>query len=68
MGLEWDQVIRMKDEGAMLHHAGGVVAHGGFGLDVQVAEHLIAAPPADQADHISVNFGGQESHGASGAE
>ena len=67
-GLVWHVGIGMQDESAMLQHAGGVVAHGGFGLDVEIAQHFIAAPAPNQADHVCVDLGPKECHCAGRAK
>ena len=48
----------------MLEHERSKVTHDRFGLDVEVAEHLIAAPPADKANRVRVDVGTQEGHGS----
>ena len=40
------------------------MAHHGFGLDVEVAEHLVGLPSAKKADPIRVHVRTKESHGA----
>jgi hypothetical protein len=49
-------------------HTGGKMAHDGFGLDVQVSEHLVRLPAAQESDTVRIHVSAQEGHRASGAE
>jgi hypothetical protein len=51
-----------------LDHAAGEVAHDGFRLEMQVTEHLVATPSAEEADDVTINVSTQQSHSTSGAE
>jgi len=51
----------------MLYHESSERCNYWKGLDVEVPEHLIRAPPAKQADFISIDIGTKEGHGAAGA-
>ena len=54
--------------GAVLHHARGQALCEGLVSIVQLVEHGIALPPADQADGVGVNPRQEDHHGASCAE
>ena len=60
-------MVREEAEVAMIEHAASELAHDRFGLDLEVAEHLIGAPSSEQADDVGVNFGTEEGHCAGGA-
>ena len=40
------------------------IAHERLGTKVQVAQHFVAVSPAHHADHVGVDLGTQEGHGA----
>ncbi len=39
-----------------------------IGLNVEVTEHFVRAPTAEETNLISVNFGAKEGHGTTGSE
>jgi len=51
-----------------LEHKAGEVAHDRLGLKMQVTEHLIRAPAADQADNVGVDVGKEKGHGTTSAK
>ena len=51
-----------------LEHQQGIVLDKGKGVAVEVTEHGIAIPMADNADFIRVNTGEKEGHSATAAE
>jgi hypothetical protein len=50
-GLIWEQSERPADK-----HAVCEIPHDGFGLDVQVTEHFVAAPSTQEADYVGVDL------------
>ena len=44
------------------------MTHDGFGLDVQVSEHLVRLPAAQESNTVRIHVSAEEGHGASGAE
>jgi hypothetical protein len=66
--IHWDLGVGVQGEGALGEHSGRKVAHNGFGLEVEVAEHLVGAPSTDKADDVGVDRRAEERHGAGGAE
>ena len=77
-GLGWEQSkggmlehgnisIRMHSERTLLEHWGRKITHYRFGLDVQIAKHLVGAPAAEEFDNVLVDLGTKESHSARGA-
>ena len=42
--------------------------HEGIGLEMQVSEHLVRAPAADEFDNIRVDLAAEKCHGTTGAE
>ena len=46
----------------------GEVKHNQLGLKVEVAEHFVGSPAADQADDVGVDLGEEESHCAPSPE
>ena len=62
--MTWDELP--WDEGVVrLEHAAGEVSGDRFGLDVKIAEHSIRAPASQELDHVGVDFGDKQRHGAS---
>ena len=64
-----DKIASLREglEVAMCVHGAGGVLNDGNCLHMQVAEHGIALPPAEQADEVAVDMGHDECHGAGGA-
>ncbi len=60
--------VRVHGKGAVVEHTGSKIAHDGFGLDMEVAQHLIGAPASDQSDDVGINLGTKKGHGAGGAK
>ena len=67
-GIRWEVGARGECEGAMLKHGGGEVMNERKGLGVEIGEHGVRAPAADQTDDALVAAAAQERHGATGAE
>ena len=61
-------MIGMKSEGTVVEHTGRKVAHDRFGLNMEVAEHLVGAPAAHEADEVGVHFSAKEGHGPRSVE
>jgi hypothetical protein len=53
---------------AALEHKGRVIRHNIVSLDMEIREHGIGLPAANQADTIVINILIKESHGAGRAE
>ena len=51
-----------------LDHEGCEMHHEWIGLQMEVAEHFVGAPAADQFDNVGINLAAKESHGATCAE
>jgi hypothetical protein len=69
LGLKGGNVLaRDECELAALKHEASEVAHHGLRLDVQIAEHDVGAPAAEELDQIRVDAGAQKCHGAPGPE
>ena len=49
-------------------HLGREIAHDRLSLDMQVSQHLVGPPAAEETNAIGIDVGAQECHGASGAE
>lgn len=60
--------MQVEAVGGSFKHAASHVLHDGNGLDVQVADHGIALPAAEESDHVGVHSGTQEGHGPTGPE
>ena len=58
-GRGQERNVLARDQGVLtpLQHEASEVAHDGLGLKVQVAEHFIGTPVADEADDVRVNLG-----------
>eukprot|EP00980_Cylindrotheca_fusiformis_P020652 scaffold7703_cov127-Cylindrotheca_fusiformis.AAC.1 len=54
---EGNFVIGEKREVAAGNHAGSEMLHYWSGLDVEVTQHFVRAPTANQADAVSINVG-----------
>jgi hypothetical protein len=54
-----DEVIH-----AMLQHLRREVAHDGACLTVQIVEHCVGLPEAEEAEDVVVHLGAQKRHGA----
>ena len=61
---------RRRDKGVVSrgNHCGGVAAHEWLGRDVEISEHLVTAPAADEADGVEVNVPQEEGYGPAGEE
>ena len=46
-----------------MEHEPGEVAHDRLGLKVEVPEHFIRAPAANESDDVGINSGEKEGHG-----
>jgi len=68
LGADGDLVVRVKREVASRQHAGGEISHDRLGLEMKVAQHFIAAPAAEEADHVGVDMGAEEGHSAGGSK
>ena len=47
----------------MCQHGGGQVTNQGKGLGMQVSEHRVRFPAADEADGIGIDLAAEERHG-----
>jgi hypothetical protein len=61
-------MIGEQGEVSTLEHAGGKVAHDRFSLYMQISEHFIRAPPANELDAVGVDVGTKECHGTRGSQ
>ena len=61
------RVVRNESKVAMEQHLLGKGGSQRIGLNVEVTEHFVRAPTAEETNLISVNFGAKEGHGAAGA-
>jgi hypothetical protein len=82
MALQWEKNSRELSKGlvneiggmreslemAMLVHGTGKILDDRDSLVMQIAEHGITLPSAQQADEIAVDAGGDEGHGTGGAD
>jgi hypothetical protein len=50
-GLVWEQSERPADK-----HAVCEIPHDGYGLDVKVTEHFVAAPSTEETDYVGVDL------------
>ncbi len=64
----WNKVVRNERISPSRKHTLGVIAHEWISLDVEVPEHFIRAPSADEADDVGVDAGQEECGHASGTE
>jgi hypothetical protein len=64
----WDEVVGNEGVGSGGEHTTGVVPHERVSLDMQITEHFVQAPPADEADDIRVNLGQEKGGHTSSAE
>jgi len=69
-GRVQERSVLSRDQGVLspLQHEASEVAHDGVGLKVQVAEHFVGTPAADEADDVRVNLGEEEGHGPTRAK
>jgi hypothetical protein len=51
-----DVLVWEESEGTTHQHTSREVSHDRFGLNMEVAEHFIAAPAAQEADNVRVNM------------
>ena len=61
-------MIGEQGEVATLEHAGGKVAHYRFSLYMQISEHFIRSPAANELDAVGVDIGTEECHGTGGSQ
>lgn len=66
--MDGDALVRVEYEGSSQIYALYVVTHERLGTKVRIAQHFVAATPAQHEDHVGVNLGTKEGHGARGAE
>jgi len=64
----WNKVIGNERIRPSRKHTLGVIAHKRVSLDVEVPEHFVRAPAADEADDVGVDAGQEECRRASGAK
>ncbi len=64
----WDKVVGNEGVGSGGEHTTGVVPHERVSLDMQITEHLVRGPPADEADDVRVNLCQEKGARASSAE
>lgn len=62
--LPHERVVGHESKGAMLQYLGCQGCNNGKGLNMQVSQHFIRAPTAQEWNHVSVYFGTQQGHGA----
>jgi hypothetical protein len=53
---EWNGLVGEQSERPADKHAACKIPHDGFGLDVQVTEHFVAAPATEETDDVGVNL------------
>jgi hypothetical protein len=63
-----DVLVRKEDEVATVEHFGGEALHESISLEVEVAQHFVGTPSADEADDVGVDVSTEEGHGARGSE
>jgi hypothetical protein len=51
----------------MVEHCHCELAHDGFGLEVQIAEHGVTVPSTDHSNGVVVDAATHECHGATGS-
>ena len=61
-------LVRMESERAVEEHPGRKITHDRFSLYMEVAEHLIGPPAAEEFDDVRVYLCAEECHCASGAQ
>ena len=64
----WNKVVRNERISPSRKHTLGVIMHKRVSLDVEVPEHFVRAPAADEADDVGVDAGQEECRRASGAK
>jgi hypothetical protein len=52
----------------VVEHLAGKALHDGFCLEMEVADHGVTVPPAEDLDEVVVNFATEEGHGSASAE
>eukprot|EP00980_Cylindrotheca_fusiformis_P008494 scaffold1805_cov104-Cylindrotheca_fusiformis.AAC.1 len=65
---EGNFVIGKKREVAAGDHAGSEMLHYWSGLDVEVTQHFVRTPTANQADAVSINVGAEKGHSTGGSK
>ena len=68
LGGLWVGTMQHETVVTAMEHESGVFLDERNRVTVEVAEHGVAAPAADDADVIGVNAGEEECHGSAGAE
>ena len=63
-----DVLTGEKGEGTATKHAGREIAHDRLCLDMEVSQHFIGAPAAEELNDVGINLGAQQGHGAGGTE
>ena len=66
--IHWNQLIWYQCEVTAMEHAAGEVGHEGSGLQVEVTEHFVGTPSAQEADDVGIDVGAEESISASSSE
>ncbi len=66
--LLFDKVVGNEGVGSGGEHTTGVVPHERVSLYMQITEHFVRVPPADEADGVRVNLGQEKGGCASSAE
>ena len=61
-------LVGNEDEVTSVEHFGSKAFHKGVGLEVEVSQHLIRSPSADEADDVGVDVSTKERHSAGGAK
>ena len=64
----WDVAVGMEGEDPTIEHAGRKISHQRLRLNVEITEHLVGLPSAEEADDVWVDVGAQKRHGARGAQ
>ena len=49
-------LVGVKGEVTLLSHASGKVVHDGLGLDMEVSEHFVRAPAANESNDVGINL------------
>ena len=63
----WKVLVRKHPELASADHGGGEVHHQWVRLQVQIAQHFVRPPAANELDNIGVDLAAEEGHGAASA-
>ena len=57
-----DIIVGMEHEVATVEHTLGEMSHDRFSLKMQVPEHFVRAPTAQEADHVGINLRAEQGH------